>query len=153
CSSRSAPPKARRAAPVSGSRSVVGWRARWAAISSTCRASRERRGGSCSHWSRRAETSGRKRNRGYSSSHLAGRRRRSRRSPPEGGPRTRALPSGGRDVGAEALKRLGDEGPFDLVLTDLRMPGASGMDLLRVVRDRFPTSIVIVLTAFGDAAA
>jgi DNA-binding NtrC family response regulator len=53
----------------------------------------------------------------------------------------------------EALKRLGDDGPFDLVLTDLRMPGASGMDLLRVVRDRFPTSIVIVLTAFGDAAA
>jgi DNA-binding NtrC family response regulator len=54
---------------------------------------------------------------------------------------------------SEGLKRLGDEGPFDLVLTDLRMPGASGLDLLRVVRDRFPTSIVIVLTAFGDATA
>jgi DNA-binding NtrC family response regulator len=53
----------------------------------------------------------------------------------------------------EALKRLGEGGPFDLVLTDLRMPGASGLDLLRVVRDRFPTTIVIVLTAFGDATA
>ena len=53
----------------------------------------------------------------------------------------------------EALKQLGEQSPFDLVLTDLRMPGASGMDLLRVVRDRFPRSIEIVLTAFGDATA
>ncbi len=53
----------------------------------------------------------------------------------------------------EALKQVATSGPFDLVLTDLRMPGASGLDLLRVVRDRFPDTIVIVLTAFGDAAA
>ncbi|MEO8448641.1 MAG: sigma-54 dependent transcriptional regulator [Gemmatimonadota bacterium] len=53
----------------------------------------------------------------------------------------------------EALKHLGEEGPFDLILTDLRMPGASGLDLLRVARDRFPATIVIVLTAFGDASA
>jgi DNA-binding NtrC family response regulator len=52
-----------------------------------------------------------------------------------------------------ALKQIADSGPFDLVLTDLRMPGASGLDLLRVVRDRSPETIVIVLTAFGEAAS
>jgi len=45
----------------------------------------------------------------------------------------------------EVLKRQ----PQDLVLTDLRMPGLSGMDLLRRVREDFPETVVIVLTAFG----
>ena len=52
---------------------------------------------------------------------------------------------------SEGLAKLGREGPFDAVLTDLRMPGSSGLDLLRVVRERDPNAIVIVLTAFGDA--
>ncbi len=51
----------------------------------------------------------------------------------------------------EATARLDDAGPFDAVLTDLRMPGASGLDLLRAVRERDPSAIVLVLTAFGDA--
>ena len=33
------------------------------------------------------------------------------------------------------------------------MPGASGLDLLRAVRERDPSALVLVLTAFGDAAA
>ena len=53
----------------------------------------------------------------------------------------------------EALAALGDNGPFDAVLTDLRMPGSSGLDLLRAVRERDPSALVLVLTAFGDAAA
>jgi DNA-binding NtrC family response regulator len=51
----------------------------------------------------------------------------------------------------EAKARLDESGPFDAVLTDLRMPGASGLDLLRAVRERDPAAIVLVLTAFGDA--
>ena len=54
---------------------------------------------------------------------------------------------------AEAQARLDDAGPFDAVLTDLRMPGASGLDLVRIVRERDPAAIVFVLTAFGDASA
>jgi DNA-binding NtrC family response regulator len=53
----------------------------------------------------------------------------------------------------EAIAKLDDEGPFDAVLTDLRMPRKSGLDLLRVVRGRDPDALVLVLTAFGDAAA
>jgi two-component system response regulator AtoC len=45
------------------------------------------------------------------------------------------------------------EGPFDAVLTDLRMPEASGLDLLAAVRQRQPEALVLVLTAFGDAGA
>lgn len=53
----------------------------------------------------------------------------------------------------EAIAKLDEEGPFDAVLTDLRMPRKSGLDLLRIVRGRDPDALVLVLTAFGDAAA
>jgi DNA-binding NtrC family response regulator len=53
----------------------------------------------------------------------------------------------------EALAKVEQAGPFDAVLTDLRMPNKSGLDLLRVLRQRDPGALVLVLTAFGDAAA
>ncbi|MBE0656704.1 MAG: sigma-54-dependent Fis family transcriptional regulator [Bryobacteraceae bacterium] len=37
----------------------------------------------------------------------------------------------------------------ELVMTDLRMPGMSGLDLLRLVKAQAPEVIVIVFTAFG----
>jgi DNA-binding NtrC family response regulator len=53
----------------------------------------------------------------------------------------------------EGLDVFDREGPFDAVLTDLRMPEASGLDLLAAVRQRDPDALVLVLTAFGDAGA
>lgn len=38
----------------------------------------------------------------------------------------------------------------DLVVTDLRLPGLSGLDLLRHVRERYPTVPVLIITAYGD---
>ena len=38
---------------------------------------------------------------------------------------------------------------FDLVLTDLKMVGANGLDVLRAVKQRSPETEVIVITAYG----
>ncbi len=51
--------------------------------------------------------------------------------------------------GGEALARC-QEKPFDLILTDLRMPGTDGLSLVeRLTRDDPPT-LVILMTAFGS---
>ena len=47
--------------------------------------------------------------------------------------------------GKEAL-RMFDEGDFDLVISDIMMPGMSGMELLRLIRDRNPAATVIMIT-------
>jgi two-component system, NtrC family, response regulator len=38
----------------------------------------------------------------------------------------------------------------DLVITDLKMPGISGFQVLAGIRERSPEALVIVITAFGD---
>ena len=40
--------------------------------------------------------------------------------------------------------------PYDVVLTDLKMPGRSGIDLIRAIRKAEPEAICIVLTGFGS---
>jgi len=50
--------------------------------------------------------------------------------------------------GGEALERL-DQKHFNLVLLDLVMPGMSGMELMTVVRKRWPQTRVIMMTAFS----
>lgn len=39
---------------------------------------------------------------------------------------------------------------FDLIVTDIRMPDGSGMDVMRAIRKSSPTTGVILLTAFGS---
>lgn len=43
------------------------------------------------------------------------------------------------------------ENPFDLLITDLRMPGLSGMDLIREAKTINPDMPVIVITAYGSS--
>ena len=50
--------------------------------------------------------------------------------------------------GIEALACC-DDAPFDLILTDLKMPRMDGLQLLRSLRERGEDVPVIVLTAFG----
>jgi DNA-binding NtrC family response regulator len=50
--------------------------------------------------------------------------------------------------GLAAMARL--QRPFDLVITDLRMPGADGLQVLEFAHRRWPSVPVIVVTAFGS---
>jgi len=50
----------------------------------------------------------------------------------------------------EALAQLGGD-EFDLVMTDVQMPGRSGLELLRSVKESAPETVVIVITAFATA--
>lgn len=51
--------------------------------------------------------------------------------------------------GMQARDLINEHHP-KLVITDLRMPGAGGMDLLRYVRDEHLETTVIMITAFGS---
>lgn len=48
----------------------------------------------------------------------------------------------------QALRRLEDETP-DLVLTDLRMPGMDGLELVRTIQEKCPGLPTVVVTAHG----
>ncbi len=41
------------------------------------------------------------------------------------------------------------EQSFDLMITDMKMPGMTGMELLKIAKELAPSMIVIVITAFG----
>jgi len=51
--------------------------------------------------------------------------------------------------GLEALERL-EQAPFDLVITDLRMPRLDGLDLLRRIKEHDSDLTVIIVTAFSS---
>jgi predicted kinase/CheY-like chemotaxis protein len=50
--------------------------------------------------------------------------------------------------GREAIERF-DKGTFDLVVTDKRMPGGSGVDLARHIKQVKPATPIIMVSAFG----
>ena len=54
--------------------------------------------------------------------------------------------------GNEALELM-QAHPADIVLTDVRMPGLDGTELLTQVRARWPRAQVILLTAYGNVSA
>ncbi len=48
--------------------------------------------------------------------------------------------------GAQALERLAAT-PYDVVLLDLRMPGLDGVEVMKRVREAYPNTLIIILTA------
>ncbi|MDX2475248.1 MAG: sigma-54 dependent transcriptional regulator [Candidatus Krumholzibacteria bacterium] len=55
-------------------------------------------------------------------------------------------------TGEEALEMLGQKS-YDLVLLDLKMPGISGLEVMRAMRERNDLTDVVVLTAHGSVEA
>jgi len=51
--------------------------------------------------------------------------------------------------GSEAFRILVKE-PFDLIITDIRMPGLTGLDILPGIKKLQPEAPIIVITAFGS---
>jgi len=54
--------------------------------------------------------------------------------------------------GTDAIERIYDShaDAFDVVVTDLRLPGCDGVSVLRAARDRDPGTSVLVMTAYGS---
>jgi two-component system response regulator HydG len=54
-------------------------------------------------------------------------------------------------TGAGALARFGDptQPAYDVIVTDLRLPGATGLDVLSAARQREQRTAVILMTAYG----
>jgi len=51
--------------------------------------------------------------------------------------------------GSTALEYLASD-TFDIVLTDIRMPGISGLDILKQIREHYPDTITIMITAYAS---
>ena len=52
------------------------------------------------------------------------------------------------DTGERALALL-DQFAFDIIITDLRLPGIDGSRLIEAARDRYPGIVAIVITGYG----
>lgn len=53
------------------------------------------------------------------------------------------------DSGKAALNAL-ERGVFDLALLDIRMPGMDGLELLELIKRRWPELTVVMMTAYGS---
>ena len=54
--------------------------------------------------------------------------------------------------GREALRLL-ESDTFDVVFTDLKMMDMGGLEVLQAVRDRYPTTVVVVITGYATIAS
>ncbi len=62
--------------------------------------------------------------------------------------RAEGLEVEGVRTGEAALDRL-RAGPFELVLTDLKLPDTDGIEILKAARELHPETVVVLITAYG----
>lgn len=48
--------------------------------------------------------------------------------------------------GQDGLQRYRDNGPFDVVVSDLEMPGGNGPDMIRAIRQHCPTQPFLLIS-------
>jgi DNA-binding NtrC family response regulator len=54
------------------------------------------------------------------------------------------------DCANQALHTMAHNGPHAVVVTDMRMPGMDGIQLLAKIKDQFPDTVRVMLTGAGD---
>ncbi len=54
--------------------------------------------------------------------------------------------------GEEALQTM-EQGPADVVLLDMRMPGQDGLSVLRTIKQKWPESEVVIITGYPTVAS
>jgi DNA-binding NtrC family response regulator len=54
--------------------------------------------------------------------------------------------------GKEALEIL-DKQTFDVVFTDLKMMDIGGMEVLRIIKQKFPDTLVVIITGYATVAS
>jgi CheY-like chemotaxis protein len=59
--------------------------------------------------------------------------------------------SSGEELRARLVSTHGEHLSPDIIVSDIRMPGWTGLEALRWLRDHRPQARVILITAFGDA--
>ncbi|MGB0580075.1 MAG: response regulator [Limisphaerales bacterium] len=57
----------------------------------------------------------------------------------------------GEAADAEELLKMAKESVWDLIISDIKMPGRSGIDILKELRETAPDTPVIILTAFPES--
>jgi len=55
--------------------------------------------------------------------------------------------------GAEAALSMLEAGPFDVIVTDMRMPDVDGASLLEILRERYPSMLRIILSGYTELQA
>jgi CheY-like chemotaxis protein len=58
----------------------------------------------------------------------------------------------GAGDGQEALERL-SRNQYHIIISDIEMPRMNGFELLKTVKERYPKTVVIMMTSFGDSYA
>ena len=51
--------------------------------------------------------------------------------------------------GFEALERI-EKTPFEVLFVDIKMPGMSGLEVLKKVKEDYPDTLVVIITAYGS---
>lgn len=54
------------------------------------------------------------------------------------------------ESGAEALEMLSQGGPYAVVVSDMRMPGMDGIELLEQIKQRWPNTVRVMLTGNAE---
>jgi DNA-binding NtrC family response regulator len=51
---------------------------------------------------------------------------------------------------AESASGISEEGFFDLIITDIILPGITGIELLKKIKEKIPEQIIIIMTAYAS---